>query len=151
MKLHELKPACGSTKRKKMVGRGLGSGHGTYSTRGMKGQKARSGSKRRPGFEGGRTPLTRQIPKKRGFRSIFEKPVIVNVKDLEKRFKEGDNISKKELFAAKLINSLEKKVKVLGDGKLKKKFNVESDQFSKSAEEKIKKAGGNIKKSKIKK
>lgn len=145
MKLHELKPKKGSKHKRKKVGRGLGSGHGTYSTRGIKGQKARSGSKRKPSFEGGRTSLLRQVPKKRGFKSIYEKPEIVNIFNLEKRFKNGDNIDKKELLKAGLISSEEKKVKILGDGEIKKKLKVTADLFSKSAEEKIKKAGGEVK------
>lgn len=144
MKLHELKPAVGSKKKKKIVGRGLGSGHGTYSTRGIKGQKARSGSKRRPGFEGGRTTLIRQLPKKRGFKSLYIKPSICNVGDLQKKFDEGEKIIKTKLAEAKLIKSAQAKVKILGDGELTRKFFVEADEFSKSAEEKIKKAGGKI-------
>jgi large subunit ribosomal protein L15 len=144
MKLHELKPAPGSKKRKKIVGRGLGSGHGTYSTRGIKGQKARSGSKRRPGFEGGRTSLIRQLPKLRGFKSLYEKPLICNVKDLQKKFNDGEKITKKKLFEVGLIKSTTAKVKILGEGKLTKKFIVEADEFSKSAEEKIKKAKGKV-------
>lgn len=142
MKLHELKPKAGSKKKKKIVGRGLGSGHGTYSTRGIKGQKARSGSKRRPGFEGGRTSLIRQLPKKRGFKSLYIKPLVCNVEDLQKKFREGEKITKKKLFEARLIKSAQAKVKILGNGKLTKKFIVEADEFSKSAKEKIEKAGG---------
>ncbi|NQU99939.1 MAG: 50S ribosomal protein L15, partial [Parcubacteria group bacterium] len=138
MKLSELKPKKGSNKKSKRVGRGLGSGKGTYSTRGMKGQGSRSGAKKKPGFEGGRTPLISQIPKKRGFKSIFKKPEIINVSDLAKKFKNGDSIGKKELFEAGLIDDIKLKVKILGDGEIEKKLKIEVDFFSKSAEEKIK-------------
>jgi large subunit ribosomal protein L15 len=144
MKLHELSPQAGSRKKRKIVGRGLGSGHGTYSTRGMKGQKARSGSKRRPGFEGGRTSLIRQIPKKRGFKSLHEKPEICNIEDLQKTFSDGEKITKENLVKSKLIKSTHATLKILGEGELTKKFTIEADEFSKSAEEKIKKAGGKI-------
>lgn len=151
MKLHELGPKKGSKRKKsKRIGRGLGSGKGTYSARGIKGQGARSGSKKKPGFEGGRTPLIAQIPKKRGFKSLFEKPEIVNVSDLEKKFKDGDNINKEELSKAGLINNVKSKVKILGDGEIKKKLKVEVDLYSKNAEEKIKKAGGEVKKIELK-
>lgn len=144
IKLHHLKPKPGSKRRKKIVGRGTGSGHGVYSTRGIKGQKARSGSKKKPGFEGGRTPLIRQLPKKRGFKSIHSKPEIVNIGDLQKRFNDGEKITKNILYKSGLISSPKAKVKILGDGELTKKFTIESDKFSKKAEDKIKKAKGGI-------
>lgn len=146
MKLHELKPAKGSKKKRKVVGRGLGSGHGTYSTRGMKGQKSRSGSKRKPGFEGGRTSLIAQLPKKRGFKSISEKPEVLNLSDLEKNFKDGDTINKEVVFKAGMIKSKDLNLKILGDGEIKKKLSIEADSFSKSAENKIIKAGGEVNK-----
>lgn len=151
MKLHELKPKKGSKKKRKKVGRGLGSGKGTYSARGIKGQKARSGASSKPGFEGGRTPLIAQIPKKRGFKSIFEKPEIVNVFNIANKFKDGDNIGKKELFEAGLIDSPNSKIKILGNGEIKKKLKISADLFSKSAEKKIKKAGGEAKKIELRK
>lgn len=146
MKLHELKSNKGSHRKGKRVGRGHGSGKGTYSARGIKGQGARSGFAKKPGFEGGRTPLIAQIPKKRGFKSLKERPEVVNLMDLEKNFKDGDNITKKELFEVGLVNDIKSKVKILGDGDLKKKLKVEADLYSKSAEEKIKKASGEVKK-----
>lgn len=151
MKLNDLKPGKGIKRKSKRVGRGPGSGKGTYATRGIKGQGSRSGSKQKPGFEGGRTRLISQIPKKRGFKSIFEKPEIVNVLNLEKKFNDGDSIGKKELLKAGLIDNIESKVKILGEGKIEKKLKIEIDLFSKSAEEKIKKAGGEIKKVELKK
>lgn len=145
MKLYELKPAKGSTKKRKIVGRGIGSGHGIFSGRGCKGQKARSGYSRRPSFEGGRTPLYMQIPKKRGFKSLSDKCEIVNVLTLEKNFKDNDTIDKKGMFEAGLIKSAKIQVKILGDGDIKKKLNVVADYFSKSAKEKIEKVGGSVK------
>ncbi|MFA6296619.1 MAG: 50S ribosomal protein L15 [Patescibacteria group bacterium] len=145
MKLYELKPAKGSTKKRKIVGRGIGSGHGIFSGRGCKGQKARSGYSRRPSFEGGRTPLYMQIPKKRGFKSLSDKCEIINVLNLEKNFKDNDTIDKKAMSEAGLIKSAKMQVKILGDGDLKKKLNVSADYFSKSAKEKIEKVGGSIK------
>jgi large subunit ribosomal protein L15 len=145
MKLHELKPKSGSKFRKKEVGRGHGSGHGTYSTRGMKGQKARSGSSARPGFEGGQTPLLRRIPKLRGFKSIYEKPQILNLEDLQKNFKDSDKVTKKILEERKLIKSTKSRLKILGGGELTKKLTIEAEAFSKSAKEKIEKKGGTVK------
>lgn len=145
MKLNELKPNKTLKGKSKRVGRGLGSGKGTYSARGVKGQRSRSGSKKKPGFEGGRTPLISQIPKKRGFKSLVSKPETVNISDLEKKFKEGDNIDKKILHEKGLINSQNAKVKVLGDGEINKKLKVEVDLYSKSAGEKIEKVGGEAK------
>ena len=145
MQLHELRPAKGSTKRKKILGRGNGSGHGTYCCRGMNGQKSRSGYSRRAGFEGGRTPLCRQIPKLKGFRSIHIKPEIIGLDDLESRFKSGDVVDKRKLFKTGLIKSIKSRIKVLGNGELKKKLVVEVDQVSKSAKERIEKVGGIVK------
>lgn len=145
MKLYDLKPAKGSTKKRKIVGRGIGSGHGIFSGRGCKGQKARSGYSRRPSFEGGRTPLYMQIPKKRGFKSLSDKCEIVNVLSLEKKFKDNDVVDKKAMFEAGLIKSAKLQVKILGDGDIKKKLNITADYFSKSAKEKIEKVGGSVK------
>lgn len=139
-KIHELKPAMGSKKRRKIVGRG--GCHGTYSGRGLKGQKARSGVKIKPGFEGGTTSLIRLIPKKRGFKSIYLKPEIVNVSDLQKNFKDGDKIDLKKLMEINLISSDKSKVKILGDGELTKKLLVQAHDFSESARKKIEKNGG---------
>ena len=133
MKLHELKPHFRSKKKPKKLGRGVASGHGTYSTRGIKGQRARSGSKKRPGFEGGRTSLIRQLPKKKGFKSFYLKPEAINVSDLQKRFEDGEEITKKKLVDAGLIKSVKAELKILGDGELTKKFVVEADRISKQA------------------
>lgn len=141
MKLHELNIKF--KKKKKRVGRGPGSGKGKTAGRGTKGQKARSGGRLRPGFEGGQTPLIQRIPKKRGFRSLRPRVEIVNLRDLEKV--KSDVIDKEKLAAAGLINDPKSKVKILGIGEVKKKFIINVDLISKKATEKIIKAGGSIK------
>lgn len=132
-------------KKRKRIGRGNSSGHGTYSGKGMNGQKARSGAKFKPGFEGGKTPFFRQIPKKRGFKSVKPEQFAINVELLEKHFKNGDKISKEDLYKKRLIKSPKAVVKILGEGDLKKKLIIEADLFSANAAAKIKKAGGEIK------
>lgn len=138
MKLHELKPKI--KKKRKRIGRG--GKRGTYSGRGIKGQKARAGAKIRPGFAGGTTPLYRQLPKKRGFKSLKIRPAILNVEDLQKRFKSGDVIDIKKLVEAGLIKHPKVRLKILGDGELTKKFHVFAHAFSRQAKEKIEKAKG---------
>ena len=138
MKLHELSPAPGSTKEVKRIGRGHGSGNGKTAG---KGHNARSGGGVRIGFEGGQMPLTRRIPK-RGFNNIFAKEyAIVNVSDLNK-FTEGTVVDAELLKAAGLIKKTCDGVKVLGDGELTTKLTVKAAKFTKSAVEKIEKAGG---------
>jgi len=142
MRLHDLKPAEGSTKKRKRVGRGIGSGHGKTSGRGHKGQKARSGGGVRPGFEGGQMPLTRRIPK-RGFTNIFKKEyAIVNVGTLEERFEDRTEITPEVLIDNGIIKDIKDGVKILGDGELTKKFTVKAHKFSKSALKKIQAVGG---------
>ncbi|TYP50325.1 50S ribosomal protein L15 [Thermosediminibacter litoriperuensis] len=141
MRLHDLRPAEGSRKKPKRVGRGIGSGHGKTSTRGHKGQKARSGGGVRPGFEGGQMPLYRRIPK-RGFTNIFKKEyAIVNVKDLNV-FEENTRVTPELLIEKGLIKQVKDGVKILGDGELKVKLEVAAHAFSSSAKEKIEAAGG---------
>ncbi|MFO7152553.1 MAG: 50S ribosomal protein L15 [Bacillota bacterium] len=141
MRLHDLKPAKGSKKRPKRVGRGIGSGHGKTSTRGHKGQNARSGGGVRPGFEGGQMPLIRRIPK-RGFTNIFKKEyAIVNVKDLNV-FEDNTRVTPELLKEKGLIKQIKDGVKILGDGELKVKLEVVAHAFSSSAREKIEAAGG---------
>lgn len=143
LSLNQLKPAQGSKKKKKRVGRGNSSGHGTYATRGLKGQRSRSGGKsglKRLGF---RTVL-RSTPKLRGFKSLKAKPTIVNLVTLEEKFSEGAVINPLFLKKNKLIDKINLGVKILGEGKLTKKFIFENCQFSGSAREKILKAGGII-------
>ena len=140
IKLHELKKHPKSTKRRKVVGRGLGSGHGTYSTRGGKGQTARTGHSKMPAnFEGGRQPLVRQLPKSRGFNSLNDKAVPVSLSELSV-FKDGDIINLQSLQKHGIVKPNVKKVKILG-GELKKKLSVKLP-MSKSARETIEKAGG---------
>ncbi|GMU85624.1 MAG: 50S ribosomal protein L15 [Ignavibacteriales bacterium] len=145
-RLSNLTPAKGSTKNKKRVGRGEGSGHGGQSTRGMNGQLSRSGSKQRAWFEGGQMPLQRRVPKY-GFTSPFKVHFqVINVDQLQALAdKLGASV---ELFDAKvfykngLISSGVRPYKILGNGQLKSKINVEAAAFSKSAKEKIEAAGG---------
>jgi large subunit ribosomal protein L15 len=123
------------------VGRGIGSGHGKTSTRGHKGQKARSGGGIRLGFEGGQMPLQRRIPK-RGFTNIFRKEyAIVNVKDLN-CFDDGSIVTMELLRAAGLVNKITAGVKLLGDGELAKKITVQVQKCSRQAQEKITAKGG---------
>ena len=138
MKLHELSPAPGSTKKAFRVGRGAGSGNGKTAG---KGHKARSGGGVRPGFEGGQMPLQRRIPK-RGFNNIFAKHfAIVNVSDLE-RFDNDTVVTEELLVETGLVKKALDGVKVLGNGDLSKKLTVNVTAFSASAKEKIEKAGG---------
>lgn len=141
MQLHQLKP--NKKKLKKRVGRG--GSHGTYATRGMKGQKARSGSGKSRSFTGDKTPLFRRTPKLRGFKSIYAKNNIINVSALENNFESGDAINPIALLKKGLISKIKPRVKILGNGDLSKKFIIENCIISKSAEEKIKKVGGEIK------
>lgn len=144
MKLNNLKPAEGSTHSRRRIGRGPGSGLGGTSTRGHKGAKARSGYKRKIGFEGGQMPLQRRVPKI-GFKNINHKEYLaVNLSVLQKLADEKSltKIGIAELVAAGYTNGKEL-VKVLGNGSLSAKLEVEANAFSKSAEEAIKAAGGN--------
>ena len=144
MKLHNLKPAAGSTHSRRRIGRGPGSGLGGTSTRGHKGAKARSGYKRKIGFVGGQMPLQRRVPKA-GFKNINHKEYLaVNLSSIQK-LAESKNLTKigiEELKAAGLVNG-NVLVKVLGNGELTAKVEVTANAFSKSAEEAIKAVGGN--------
>jgi large subunit ribosomal protein L15 len=143
MKLHELKPAPGSTKRRKIVGRGRGSGQGTTAGRGGKGQTARTGSSIPAWFEGGQMPLVRRLPK-RGFTNIFKKEyAIINIKTLE-RFESGQEVTLELLVSKRLIRSRNDGVKVLGTGTLTKTLTVHAHKFSQSAVTKIEAAGGKV-------
>lgn len=144
MKLYELKPAPGSKKSRKRVGRGESSGHGKTSTRGHKGQWARSGGGVRPGFEGGQMPLTRRIPK-RGFKNINKKVYTeVNVEKLE-RFDNDTVITPELLLKQKVISKIEKDgVKILGRGELTKRLIVRVQKVSEGARKKIEAAGGKV-------
>ena len=144
MKLHNLKPAAGSTHSRRRIGRGPGSGFGGTSTRGHKGAKARSGYKRKIGFEGGQMPLQRRVPKA-GFKNINHKEYFaVNLSTLQ-ALAESKGLNKigiEELKAAGVLSGT-KLVKILGNGELKAKIDVEANAFSKTAEEAIKAVGGN--------
>jgi large subunit ribosomal protein L15 len=144
MKLHELKPAEGSTKSRKRVGRGSGSGLGNTAGRGHKGQKSRSGGGVRPGFEGGQMPIIRRIPK-RGFTNIFGKEyTVINVSDLEARFQDGDVVTLESLIENGLVKKVLDGVKILGDGELTKALTVKAQKVSKTAADKIIAAGGKV-------
>ena len=143
MKLHELSPAAGSTKERKRIGRGAGSGQGKTAGKGHKGQKARAGRGMRAGFEGGQMPLQRRLPK-RGFNNIFRKEIVaVNVADLEARFENGAVVDVESLMQAGLVKNSFDGIKILGNGELTKKLTVKADAFSESAKQKIEAAGGN--------
>jgi large subunit ribosomal protein L15 len=141
MKIHELQPAPGSRHSRKRVGRGVGSGMGKTSTRGHKGQNARSGGGVRPGFEGGQNPLYRRLPK-RGFHNPFRKEyAIVNLDQLN-AFADGTEVTPELLIESGIIKNPLAGIKVLGDGELTVKLTVKANKFSKSAAEKINAAGG---------
>ncbi len=146
--LSNLKYADGSRKKRKRVGRGEGSGHGEQSTRGMNGQRSRSGSKKRAWFEGGQMPLQRRIPKF-GFTNIFKETYqVVNLNALQRVATENKIdkvINIDELKNLGLISSIKKPVKILGKGEIKVKLNLEVNAISKSAKDKIESAGGSIK------
>lgn len=144
MKIQDLKPAKGSTKNPKRVGRGIGSGHGKTSTRGHKGQKARSGGSKGPMFEGGQTTLQRRLPK-RGFKNYpFKKEyAIINLKDIEK-LNLGSEITPEVLLQNRIIKNIKDGLKVLGEGTLTKPLTIKAHAFSTSAMEKIKSVGGNV-------
>lgn len=142
MKQNELSPSPGSKHTRKRVGRGDGSGHGTYSCRGLKGQKSRSGPGIGLRFEGGQTPLVKRLPHKRGFTNIFKIDYsLVKVQRLEV-FDQNTEITPQTLLDAGLISSLKKPVKILGDGELQRPLVVKANKFSGSAKRKIEAAGG---------
>jgi large subunit ribosomal protein L15 len=150
LNLSNLKPAQKRTDRKR-IGRGLGSGKGRYSGRGIKGQKSRSGSnKMRAGFEGGQMPLYMRVGKQRGATSKDAMPIgpfrtftqPVNLRDLERVFADGDTVNVEELVEKGLVKNTRADVKILGHGELKKKLSVTAHSFSESAREKITAAGG---------
>jgi large subunit ribosomal protein L15 len=147
--LHSLKPAQGSRRSRKRIGRGGGSGHGKTSGRGHKGAGARSGNKRKLGYEGGQNPLHMRMGKLRGpnkkmsmpFEKFRTRTQPVNLSDLEKRFKSGDEVSPDSLRAAGLAKRRDP-VKILARGEIKKKLTVRAHGFSAAAKEKIEAAGG---------
>lgn len=141
MKLHELKPAEGSRKPRRRIGRGIGSGMGKTSTRGTKGQFSRTGGGTRPGFEGGQMPLYRRLPK-RGFKNTFAKKYAeVNVEQLN-CFDNGAVVDPAALIEAGILKNVLDGVRVLGNGELTKSLTVQAQGFTKSAQQKIEAAGG---------
>jgi large subunit ribosomal protein L15 len=142
MELHDLHPAPGAKRGRKRIGRGPGSGTGKTAGKGHKGQKSRSGYSRRYGFEGGQMPLVRRLPK-RGFTNIFRVEFqVVNLRDLERVFADGDTVSPESLTEKGLVRGGKRLIKVLGDGELSKKLAVQVHKFSNSARAGIEKAGG---------
>jgi len=143
MKLNNLYPAPKSTKKRKRVGRGLGSGHGFTSGRGANGQNSRSGGGVRPGFEGGQMPLYRRVPK-RGFTNIFKKDYsIVNIGSLN-IFEDGDIVTPKELIDKGIVKKVGYGVKILAKGSLTKKLTIKANKFSQKAISEIESVGGKI-------
>jgi large subunit ribosomal protein L15 len=143
MDLNTLKPALGSTRDRKRIGRGCGSGHGKTATKGHKGQKARSGGSIKAGFEGGQMPLQRRLPK-RGFTPLSRvEYTVVNLKQLDV-FNAGDTVDTAALVARGLVKCSSCLVKVLGNGDVTKSLKVTASKFSQSAKDKIVAAGGSV-------
>ncbi len=144
MRQDELSPAPGSKKGKKRVGRGDGSGHGTYSGRGCKGQKSRAGHKMRPGFEGGQLPLIKRLPQKRGFVNIFRTTYsAINISKLN-IFEAGSEVTPERLVAAGIVKSLRNPIKILAEGDIDHPLLVKANKFSAAAKAKIEAAGGKV-------
>ena len=144
MRLHEVNRGINKHKRKRRVGRGTGSGRGKTSSRGHKGQKSRAGYSQSAVFQGGAMPLVRRVPK-RGFNNRWAlNVVIVNVSDLEKVFDNGAEVTPETIVQTPLLGGRFDVLKILGDGELTKKLKVSAHRFSKSAAEKIEKAGGEV-------
>ena len=143
LSINTLKPAPGANRNRKRVGRGMGSGHGKTATRGYNGQHSRAGSSMRPGFEGGQMPLYRRLPK-RGFKNIFRKEFVVVNLDKLASFEVGVKIDPIVLRDNGIIKNLNDDIKILGTGELANAIHVRAHRFSKSAVEKIQKAGGSI-------
>jgi large subunit ribosomal protein L15 len=143
MNLSSLKPPEGSRKKRKRIGRGDGSGHGGTSTKGHKGQNARSGGGVRPGFEGGQMPLSRRLPK-RGFRNPFRRNIVIINIDQLKRFPEGSVIDRTALLDAGLVKRIGDGIKVLGKGNIDYPISLKVDMISRGARDKIEAAGGSI-------
>ena len=144
MRQDNLSPAPGSKRSRKRVGRGDGSGYGTYSGRGCKGQKSRSGYKMNRGFEGGQLPLIKRLPQKRGFVNIFRTEYsIVNLNKLN-IFDAGSEVTPERLVAAGVVKSLRYPIKVLAEGNINHPLSVKANKFSATAKAKIEAAGGKV-------
>ena len=142
MKLHDLRPAAGSKKKRRRVGRGIAAGQGKTAGRGTKGQRARTGRGIKPYFEGGQLPLVRRLPHTRGFTNIWRVDYeVVNLDTLDRKFDAGAEVTPEALAERGLIHRVDH-VKVLGDGALSKALTVKAHAFSTSAKEKIAAAGG---------
>ena len=142
MKENELRPPAGSKQKRKRIGRGVGSGHGTYSCRGLKGQNSRSGGGVHPLFEGGQNPLVKRLPYKRGFNNIFRiEYTVVNLERLN-IFPEGAEVTPEQMVATGIIKNLRKPVKILGEGELSHQIIVKANKFSQTAKGKIEACGG---------
>jgi large subunit ribosomal protein L15 len=144
MQAHQLKPPRGAKHARKRIGRGNAAGQGTYSGRGLKGQKSRAGNKPRRFFEGGQTRLIKKLPFRRGFRNPFRVEYqAVNLDDLQ-RFEAGTEVTPELLQEKGVLRSLRKPVKILAAGELTKKLSVSAHRFSVTAKEKIEGAGGTV-------
>ena len=144
MRQDELSPSPGAKKNRKRVGRGDGSGHGTYSGRGCKGQKSRSGGRTTRGFEGGQLPLIRRLPRKRGFVNIFRTEYSVVNLDKLNMFEAGSEVTPERLVAAGLVKSLRCPIKILAGGDIAHPLMIKADRFSAAAKAKIEAAGGTV-------
>ena len=142
MKQHEISPAAGSQQDRKRVGRGDGSGNGTYSGRGCKGQKSRSGYRMRPGFEGGQLPIIKRLPRKRGFSNLFRKEYSIVKLGALNIFKANSEVTPETLLDAGIVKSLKLPIKILADGDIKHPLTVKADKFSTAAKTKLEAAGG---------
>ena len=144
VRLDNISPTPGSRHARKRVGRGNGSGHGTYSGRGCNGQKSRAGFKMRPGFEGGQLPLIKRLPRKRGFTNIFRIEYnIVKISQLG-IFEPDSEVTPEKLLSAGVVTSLKQPIKVLADGDIGHPLSVKANRFTASAKAKIEAAGGKV-------
>ena len=144
MRLETISPSPGSRKARKRVGRGDGSGHGTYSGRGCKGQKSRAGYRMKPGFEGGQLPLIKRLPRLRGFTNIFRiEYSVVNLTRLNV-FEPESEVDLEKLITAGIVKSLRRPVKILGEGDIDRPLSVKAHKFSAAARTKIEAAGGTV-------
>ena len=142
--LNSLKPPYGAVKKKKRVGRGDSSGHGSTCGRGQKGQKARSGGQVKSYFEGGQMPLYRRLPK-RGFKNIFKREyTIVNIRDLVKKFKENEEITPEKLLEVGLVKKKKQPIKILAEGDISFPLQIKVHKISQQAKSKIEAAGGRV-------
>jgi large subunit ribosomal protein L15 len=149
MMLEKLSPAPGSKKKRKRVGRGDGSGYGTYSGRGCKGQKSRAGYKMRPGFEGGQLPLIKRLPEKRGFTNIFRAEYsTVNIGQLSV-FESGSKVTPEKMVEAGVVKSLKRPIKILAGGDISHPLTIKAHKFSAAAKAKIEAAGGKAEEIKV--